>query len=91
VRNGVGVTADGSALASSTCGMIDCVRNMTQLAEVPLVEAIRMATINPARALNLGTQKGVLRIGADADLVSFNDAFEVQQTIVAGHAVFQRA
>jgi N-acetylglucosamine-6-phosphate deacetylase len=87
VRNGVGVTSDGAALASSTCGMIDCVRNMTQLADVPLVEAVRMATVNAARALRLGSQKGVLRIGADADLVVFDESFQVQQTLIAGRDV----
>lgn len=87
VRDGVGVTADGSALASSTSWMIDCVRNMTQLADVSLVEAVRMATLVPARALRIGSQKGMLRVGADADLVIFDDEFRVQQTIVGGRRV----
>ncbi len=87
VRNGVGVTADGTALASSACGMIDCVRNMTQLADVSLVESARMATLIPARALRIAAQKGMLRVGADADLVVFDDEFRVQQTIVGGRRV----
>ncbi len=84
VRNGVGVTADGTALASSTCGIIDCVRNMVQLAGVPLLEAIQMATRNPARALGLN-QKGTLIQGADADLVTFDESFAVQWTSISGH------
>ncbi len=87
VHEGVSITADGEALASSTAGMIDLVRNMVQLVDVPLVEAVRMATGNPARALGLEGKKGVLRVGADADLVSFTDDFVVRHTIVAGNDV----
>ncbi|MEI9894970.1 MAG: N-acetylglucosamine-6-phosphate deacetylase [Chthoniobacter sp.] len=87
VRDGVSVTADGQALASSTAGMIDLVRNMVQLVEISLVEAVRMATLNPARALCLEARKGVLKVGADADLVSFTDDFQVTHTFVAGRDV----
>jgi N-acetylglucosamine-6-phosphate deacetylase len=88
VRNGVGVTAAGTALASSTCGMIDCVRNMVKLAEVPLLEAVQMATATPARALRLDQKKGTLSLGFDADLVLFDENLAVVATFVAGNASF---
>jgi N-acetylglucosamine-6-phosphate deacetylase len=87
VRDGVGVTANGTALASSTCGMIDCVRNIVTLAEVSLVEGVRMATLNPATALGIESQKGILRPDADADLVIFDEQFGIHQTIVGGKRV----
>ncbi|EDY19985.1 N-acetylglucosamine-6-phosphate deacetylase [Chthoniobacter flavus Ellin428] len=87
VRGGVSVLADGQTLASSTAGMIDLVRNMVQMVNVSLVEAVRMATLNPARALRMEARKGVLQVGADADLVSFTDDFQVTHTIVAGRDV----
>jgi N-acetylglucosamine-6-phosphate deacetylase len=87
VSDGVSLTADGHALASSTASMIDLVRNMVQLVDVSLVEAVRMATLNPARALRLESRKGVLKIGADADLVSFTDDFHVTHTFVGGRDV----
>jgi N-acetylglucosamine-6-phosphate deacetylase len=87
VHNGVGVTADGEALASSTCGMIDCVRNIVTLGGASLVEAVRMATLNPAIALGLESKKGILRAGADADLVIFDDHFSMHQTIVHGKRI----
>ncbi len=90
VRNGVGLTADGTALASSTCQMVDCVRNITQLVEVSLPEAIRMASLTPARCLGIEERKGHLKPGADADLVIFDDAFQVQETIVGGESVYRR-
>ena len=68
-------------------GMIDLVRHMVQLVNVSLVEAVRMATRNPARALGLEGRKGVLAVGADADLVSFTPDFAVTHTIIAGRDV----
>ena len=84
VRDEVALTADGHALCSSTATMMRLVRNMVQIVEVPLVEAVRMATLNPARALGLEDRKGTLAVGADADLVAFSDDFEVRHTFVAG-------
>ncbi|HEX8297356.1 MAG TPA: N-acetylglucosamine-6-phosphate deacetylase [Chthoniobacteraceae bacterium] len=88
VRGAVGLTADGQALAGSTAEMIRCVRGMVEFAGVPLTEAVQMATLNPARALGLEQRKGLLAIGADADLVVFDDDFRVTQTFVAGRPVF---
>lgn len=87
VRGGVSVLADGQTLASSTAGMIDLVRNMVQMVNVSLVEAVRMATLNPARALRMESRKGVLKVGADADFVSFTDDFQVTHTFVGGRDV----
>lgn len=88
VRGGVGMTADGHALCSSTATMIDLVRNMVRLVGAPLVEAVRMATLNPARALGIESRKGVLAAGADADLVVFDDEFRVTRAFVGGRGVF---
>jgi N-acetylglucosamine-6-phosphate deacetylase len=87
VRDEVALTAEGHALCSSTATMIRLVRNIVQVVGAPLVEAVRMATLNPARALRLEERKGVLAVGADADLVSFTDDFEVTHTFVGGHDV----
>ena len=87
VRGGVSVLADGQTLASSTAGMIDLVRNVVQMVNVSLVEAVRMATLNPARALRMEARKGTLQVGADADLVSFTDDFQVTHTFVGGRDV----
>lgn len=84
VRDEVALCADGHALCSSTATMIRLVKNMVQLVGAPLVEAVRMATLNPARALNLGDRKGILREGADADLVAFDDGFAVRATVIGG-------
>lgn len=88
VRGGVGLTADGAALAGSTSSMVHLVRTLVQSAGIPPVEALRMASLNPARALSL-PRKGVLAPGADADLVLLSDALEVIATFVQGRRVYR--
>jgi N-acetylglucosamine-6-phosphate deacetylase len=87
VDGGVALTADRKALCSSTSRMNQLVRNMVELVDVPLFEAVRMATLNPARALGLEEQIGVLQPGARADLVVLDDGLEVAMTFVDGQRV----
>jgi N-acetylglucosamine-6-phosphate deacetylase len=86
VENGVCLLADRSALAGSAARMIDLVRTMVREVNVPLNEAIAMATENPARAIGLDT-KGRLIVGADADLVVFSSQIEAARTFAAGRDV----
>jgi N-acetylglucosamine-6-phosphate deacetylase len=89
VKGGVALTADGSALCSSTSTMMDLVRNMVRIVGATLVEAVRMATVNPARALRLTGRKGALQEGADADLVIISEDLEVCATFVGGKEVYR--
>ncbi len=90
VKGGVCVLADGSALAGSASRMIDLVRTLVRDVDLPLHEAIAMATENPARAICLET-KGRLAVGADADFVVISPRLEVVRTFSAGAEIFQRA
>jgi len=87
VKQGVCVLADGSALAGSASRMIDLVRTLVHGLDIPLHEAIAMATETPARAIGLD-KKGILRVEADADLVALTPELEVVQSFVAGEAIF---
>jgi N-acetylglucosamine-6-phosphate deacetylase len=87
VEDGVCLLADRSALAGSSSRMIDLVRTMVMKVNVPLHEAVTMATENPARAVGLET-KGRLEVGADADLVVLSPELEVLRTFSGGEEVF---
>ncbi len=75
--------ADGSALAGSAVRMIDLVRQMVKTVGIPLHEAVGMATETPARAMDW-TDKGVLEIGKDADLVILTPALQVARSFCHG-------
>ncbi len=89
VEGGVCLLADRSALAGSAARMIDLVRTMVTTVNVPLHEAVAMATDTPAHAIGLNA-KGQFKIGGDADLVVISPELEVVRTLVAGEEVFPR-
>jgi N-acetylglucosamine-6-phosphate deacetylase len=87
VEDGVCLLADHSALAGSASRMIDLVRTMVMKVNVPLHEAVMMATENPARAVRFEA-KGCLKVDADADLVVLSPELEVLRTFSGGQEVF---
>ena len=87
VENGVCLLADRSALAGSAARMVDLVRDMVRNVNVPLHEALAMATQNPARATGLET-KGRLAVGADADFVVLSSELKVSRTFRRGEQIW---
>jgi len=83
VAGGVCLLSDRSALAGSAAHMVDLVRRMVSEVNVPLHEAVAMATQNPAQAIDLQT-KGRLRVGADADLVVLSPKLEILRVFTGG-------
>lgn len=71
-------------LAGSVLTMDRAVCNVMRFARLTFADAIRLATLNPARVLGIENRKGVLQPGADADIVVFSPEGEVRQTIIAG-------
>ena len=90
VGPGYCLLADESALAGSLARMIDLVRVMTQQAEVPLFDAVRMASLTPATILGINDRFGSIESGKIADLVLFDDQFAVQCVWVGGRLVFDQ-
>ncbi|MCX7886747.1 MAG: N-acetylglucosamine-6-phosphate deacetylase [Verrucomicrobiae bacterium] len=90
VCGGVGMLPDGSALAGSTATMMRAVRTMVEKAGLPVTDAVRLASLNPARVLSLAGHKGSLEPNKDGDVVIFTADFEVQTTIVGGRIEYQR-
>jgi N-acetylglucosamine-6-phosphate deacetylase len=87
IEDGVAKLPDRTSFAGSIATTNRLVRNMVELADVPLTEAVSMATTTPARILGLEGRKGMLAPGYDADIVIFDRDFEILHTIVAGEVV----
>jgi N-acetylglucosamine-6-phosphate deacetylase len=81
------LTSPDGTLAGANLTMIEAVRNAIALLEIPLVDALVMASRTPARFLGLDFELGLIAPGYRADLVAFNANFEVIQTWVAGQTV----
>ena len=89
VRNGKATLPDGT-IGGSTGTMEGCLRNMVQLVGVPLPEAVRMASFNPAKVIGLGKRLGGIEVGKAANLAVIDPDFKVHMTIVKGSVVFSR-
>ena len=77
-------TSNGS-LAGSVLTMDRAVRNVTKFSDWSLRDAVRAATLNPARAVGLAAHHGILLAkGADANFTVLSPAGEVLKTIVRG-------
>ena len=84
VRDGRCLRRDGT-LAGSALDMASAVRNCVDLLGVPLTDALRFASSNPANFLGLGHSLGRLAPDYRADLVAFDPtSIEVVSTWVAG-------
>jgi len=82
VKDGVCRNAEGK-LAGSTLTLDRAVRNLVALG-VPLVDAVRMATVLPARRLGMAGKKGILAPGADADLIVLTPDLRVAGVMTRG-------
>lgn len=84
VRDGRCVRPDGT-LAGAALGMATAVGNAVKLLQVPLTEALRFASTEPAKFLGLGEWLGRLAPGYRADMAAFNpDTMQIHETWVAG-------
>ena len=82
--------ADRSVFAGSVALANWLVRTMVSLADVDVVNAVKMASLTPARILGIDNAKGSISRGKDADLVVFDDDFAVWLTMVEGDTVFSK-
>jgi N-acetylglucosamine-6-phosphate deacetylase len=87
VKDGMAKLENGS-LAGSLLTMATAVRNMVNLVGLPLHEAVRMASLNPARRHKLDDQIGSLAVGKRADLVLLDKDLTTLLTLVGGRVAF---
>ena len=90
IEDGVAKLPDRTAFAGSVATTDRLVRNMIKLADVPLLEAVKMASATPAKILNIQDRKGELVKGKDADIVIFDEEINIETTIVKGNVVCKK-
>ncbi|NNU75526.1 N-acetylglucosamine-6-phosphate deacetylase [Clostridium estertheticum] len=88
VKNGAARLEDGT-LAGSVLTLNKAILNMLRNSDLKIYDVVAMATINPAKVINMDNKKGSLEIGYDADITIFNDDIDVSFTIVEGKIVYE--
>ena len=86
IHDGVAWLPSGDAFAGSVATMDRLVRNMVTLADVPLYEAVKMASATPAGIIGQ-RKKGILAPGMDADMVILDRTLHAVNTVVGGRAI----
>ncbi len=87
VEDGVAKLLDRSCFAGSVATTDRLVRNMIKMADVPLTDAVKMASSTPARIIG-AYSKGSLDTGKDADVIVFDEDINVSTVIVGGKVIY---
>jgi len=87
VKDGIACTPAGG-LSGSTLTLDKAIKNMIKFMGMPLNDVLPMATSVPAKAMGWQDHRGVLKPGADADVVILNEDFNVEKTFVLGNEVY---
>jgi len=91
VEDDVAKLPDRTAFAGSVATTDRLVRNMISLADVSMIDAVRMMTSTPARIIGVLDRKGTLTKGKDADIVIFDENIKVETTIIKGKVAYSDA
>lgn len=88
VEDGVAKLPDRSAFAGSVATSDHLVRTMIQVADIPLLDAIKMITSTPAKVMGIDDRKGNITVGKDADIVIFDEKINIQLVMTRGEIQF---
>jgi N-acetylglucosamine-6-phosphate deacetylase len=83
VRKGKAQLANGS-LAGSLLTQNVALKNFIEATDVPIHQAIKLVSLNPARVIGIDDKKGSIEIGKDADIVLFDEEINVTMVFIAG-------
>lgn len=89
VADGKALLADGT-LAGSILKMNDSVKNIMEAAEIALSQAVQMASVNPAKQLNVFDRKGSIAVGKDADITVLSNELQVDMTFCRGEIAYKK-
>jgi N-acetylglucosamine-6-phosphate deacetylase len=90
IEDGVAKMPDRQAFAGSIATADRLLKTAWRDAGIPLVDAVKMLTLTPARIFGLDGKKGSIDIGKDADLVVFDGEARVQSVLVNGAFVHRQ-
>ena len=90
VEDGVAMVEDRSCYAGSIQALDQMVRNLVFDCDIPLWDAVRMASLTPAQVIGIDGECGSIAVGKRADLCLLDKDLQVQKTVIAGKAVYTK-
>ena len=86
-RVGHKLVAEDGTLAGAAITMRDALEYVVSTLQIPVAEALMMATLTPARLLRVDDRIGRLASGYQADLVHLTDGFQVAEVWSGGRSL----
>lgn len=63
---------------------------MIQIADIPIIEAVSMMTLTPARIMKIDKHKGSITPGKDGDILIFDKEINIQTAMVRGKILYNK-
>ena len=76
--------AEGGAIAGSATNLFDCMCYAVKEAGIPLADAVRCATENPAKAIGIFDTHGSIENGKSADFIIMNQDLKIKAVVKRG-------
>ncbi|MGX7099101.1 N-acetylglucosamine-6-phosphate deacetylase [Globicatella sanguinis] len=89
VKDGCARLVEGGSLAGSILKMNEAVKNIVDWGIVDLPSAVRMASINAAKSVEIEEKCGAIKLGFDADFIVLNQNNELEATYLNGQKVYE--
>jgi len=86
IRNGGSFNKEG-ILCGSVLTMNKAIKNIIDWTNLPVHSIVKMASLNPARAIGLDSNVGSIEIGKDANIVFFDDDFNAKRVFLEGKPI----
>lgn len=77
----------GGWLAGSVITLLDAIHVAVEQTIITFQDAVKMASLSPARRLQIDNQKGQIRVGNDADILILNPDYSLRHVIVNGELI----
>jgi len=78
------LTSNQRALAGSTLTLDRAVYNVMTMAKLPIEDAVRMATYNPAQVIGVAERRGSIEPGKAGEIVVFDEQVRIKHVIIDG-------
>ena len=84
----VAVIEGTDTLAGSVNNLLDILRIVIKKMNIPIEDAIKSVTFNPARSIGIYHERGSVSVGKKADIVMINKDIELVHVIKGGELIF---
>lgn len=78
---------ESGSIAGSTLNLRQAVFNLVKHLQVPIKEAVKMASLNAAKSINMDREIGSIEIGKKADLLLFDENINIKKVFLNGEIV----